>query len=629
MNAQVDGAQVWAYTATSSSGAVTSSPAIGEDGTIYVGVEVGSGTSFLKSGRVLAILPNGSLRWQRDFSDWVSASPTVGADGTVYVGSWNGRFFALAGDTGAVKWEYATDSFIVSSAAIGPDGTIYVGGGDGNLHALTPAGALRWVYPTGDWVESSPAVGPDGTVYVGSWDGSVYAIASDGNLRWRAQSGAEIVGGAAVAADGTVYVGSRDRFLYAINANGSERWSLLMGEAVEASPVIGPDGTVYLGAADGRLRAVTPEGVVRWTYEAGGAIYATAAVRADGVVVVGADDGGLHAVGADGVRRWRFAATDWIGSSPVVWENRIYVGSQEKKLFALHSGAAEATTDWAQRGRTAGRSGWQPLGRAGENGGRLSNLSVRARGGVGDGVLIAGFVLRGEGPREVLARGVGPTLAAFGVGGVMADPRVQLFAGEGVVAENAAWSGAALVEAAARAGAFPLVAGSADAAVVGELNATVHTLHVADGAGVGGVALAEVYALGGDTATRLVNVSARVGVGTGAEVLIAGFVIEGGARAVLVRAVGPTLADFGVGGVLATPRLTVFRGAENLVEVGGVASSPTLLATAAADAGAFGLAAGRGDAVLVATLPPGAYTAQVDGVGGTTGVALVEVYVLP
>jgi hypothetical protein len=130
----------------------------------------------------------------------------------------------------------------------------------------------------------------------------------------------------------------------------------------------------------------------------------------------------------------------------------------------------------------------------------------------------------------------------------------------------------------------------------------------------------------------LANLSARSAVGTGGDILIAGFVVTSSTRAVLVRGVGPTLAVFGVEGALVDPRLQVYDSANRLVAENdnwsGSANSAIIAATARS-VGAFALADGGRDASLLLTLPPGAYTAQVSGVGATIGVGLVEVYEVP
>jgi hypothetical protein len=129
---------------------------------------------------------------------------------------------------------------------------------------------------------------------------------------------------------------------------------------------------------------------------------------------------------------------------------------------------------------------------------------------------------------------------------------------------------------------------------------------------------------------RLTNISTRAQVGTGANILIPGFTISGtGMETLLIRADGPTLTEFGVTGVLSVPTLSVFDGSGTVIATNtgwGSNADPQLVAAAAVATGAFALAPGSTDCALIVTLPPGSYTAQVSGVGGTTGVALAEIY---
>lgn len=131
-------------------------------------------------------------------------------------------------------------------------------------------------------------------------------------------------------------------------------------------------------------------------------------------------------------------------------------------------------------------------------------------------------------------------------------------------------------------------------------------------------------------ASRLLNLSARAQAGTGANTLISGFVIAPGApKTVLVRAIGPALTPFGVGGALANPALMLFDGTARPVLNNtrwNSAANAADIRSAAVRAGAFALPEGSGDSALVATLPPGPYTVQVAGADNATGLALVEVY---
>ena len=272
--------------------------------------------------------------------------------------------------------------------------------------------------------------------------------------------------------------------------------------------------------------------------------------------------------------------------------------------------------------------------------GRIANLSIRTGAGTGNATLIVGFFLGGTGTgggKSLVLRAAGPTLAAYGVNGAISDPDIELLQDGVRVATNDNWGGTPALTAAFNAvGAFAFAApDSRDAALVPPSLATGGYSLVVRGTGnATGIALAEIYdatpaEVFSDATPRLTNVSARTLVGTGEGILIAGFVIAGETpRRVLVRAIGPTLGTFGVGGVLANPQLMVFRDGAVLAtndDWGGGAT----LRDAFASVGAFALPAASADAALLLSLAPGAYSAQVAGVGGATGVALVEVYELP
>jgi hypothetical protein len=265
--------------------------------------------------------------------------------------------------------------------------------------------------------------------------------------------------------------------------------------------------------------------------------------------------------------------------------------------------------------------------------GELVNLSARLRLPAGPAPAIAGAVLAGDGARPLLVRAVGPGLAAFGVTGVLADPRLTVFDAAGrAIASNDNWEseagGAAVREAAAASAAFALAPGSRDAAVVLPAGAGALSIHVAGADTAGGVVLIEVFALGA-TGPRLVNLSVLATAGTGSDTLTAGFVVRGGVLPLLVRGVGPTLATFGVTGAVADPRLAVVDAAGATVadnDDWDAASTTSLVQRITADSGAFALPLRGKDAAALVSLGSGAYTAQV---GGGTSAALVEIYATP
>jgi hypothetical protein len=268
---------------------------------------------------------------------------------------------------------------------------------------------------------------------------------------------------------------------------------------------------------------------------------------------------------------------------------------------------------------------------------RLVNLSSRGFVGAGDALMLSGVVVRGSTPKRFLARAVGPGLANFGVTGVLPDPVLRIVAGDGaLVATNVGWEtspdAVQLPAIGAAVGAFPLTGGSADSAVVVELPPGGYTVVMASASGRTGVGLIELYELD-STATRVVNLSTRAFVAPGEKILIGGLAISGFApKRVLVRAVGPTLAGFGVDGAMENPLVSVMDSNQRLVgtnddwSAGGAAAE---VEEATATAGAFALPRGSKDAALVLTLDAGNYTLQMTGAEGGGGVALLEVYELP
>jgi hypothetical protein len=178
---------------------------------------------------------------------------------------------------------------------------------------------------------------------------------------------------------------------------------------------------------------------------------------------------------------------------------------------------------------------------------------------------------------------------------------------------------------------------SPDSALTATLSPGAYTASVVGASGDSGDTLAEVYDASGisrqgSTTSRLKNISARVEVGTGGNVLIAGFVITGSdAATVLIRASGPALAPFGIPSFLPDPILTLYQsesaGNNTMIDVNSGWGANPLIAAAANSAGAFSWGSSpTPDSAIVITLPPGAYTAEAAGASDDTGVALIEVY---
>ena len=328
------------------------------------------------------------------------------------------------------------------------------------------------------------------------------------------------------------------------------------------------------------------------------------------------------------------AVTGFPAPSIQWFRNGVPVPGATSATLLVNNAQADAAGNYAAVVTNSAGSVTSAVAVVAVNTGRLVNLSIRSAL-VGGEPLIAGFVVRGGG-KPLLIRAVGPALRQFGVAAAMADPQLSLQSAGLTIAANDNWGSAAnapqVALAATQVGAFPLPADSLDAALLSPAVTAGTTAQAAAKNNGGGIVLLELYDVEPTAAARLVNVSARAQVGTGDDVLVAGFVLTGNSpRTLLLRAIGPALAAFGVNGALLDPRLDLFAAGVLAPRASNDNwSGDPALNAAFASVGAFLLpTATSKDAALIVTLEPGAYSAQVSGVGNTTGEALLEIYELP
>jgi hypothetical protein len=260
----------------------------------------------------------------------------------------------------------------------------------------------------------------------------------------------------------------------------------------------------------------------------------------------------------------------------------------------------------------------------------LRNLAVRTTLAANQ-ILFVGVNMSGAG-KEVLVRAAGPSLGALGVPGTMADPRLSVFSTAtppALIAENLNWSGDSAVTAAIRRlGAFPMASPtSLDAALVTTI-AGGRTVQVS-GPTAGNV-IVEAYDAGAGNDARFTSISARNFVGTGGDLLIAGFTIDGtGSKNLLIRAAGPSLGALGVPGTIVDPKLEIFTATTVPVKVAENDNFSGAVDTLARTLGGFGFVPGARDAAILVSLPAGGYTVQVSGLNNGTGEAIIEVYEVP
>ncbi|MBS0658743.1 MAG: hypothetical protein JSR82_10925 [Verrucomicrobia bacterium] len=255
---------------------------------------------------------------------------------------------------------------------------------------------------------------------------------------------------------------------------------------------------------------------------------------------------------------------------------------------------------------------------------RMRNVSTRVRTAPGDSSAILGFAVR-EGEKRVAIRVLGPSLSAAGVTGVLANPSLRLFrSSDGAqIGANEDWQDDA-TSAAALNTARLAPTNALESALVATLPAGNYTVVVQGANATAGVCLVEAYDLATSTSPKLINVSTRGQIGTGDNAMIAGIVVGPGAtKRVLIRALGPSLAAFGVTGTLQDPTIEV---RDTQIALG---TNDDWQNTQAAAITASGFApTDPRESAIILNLPPGSYTAIVRGKGGTTGNGIVEVYEL-
>ena len=251
--------------------------------------------------------------------------------------------------------------------------------------------------------------------------------------------------------------------------------------------------------------------------------------------------------------------------------------------------------------------------------GQPLNIATRMSVQTGDNVLIAGFIVTGPSgsTKKVLIRGLGPSLAQFGVPNTLSDPLLELHKSDGTVINDNWQQGDTSQIPNGFAPGDPREAVIVATLTPGNYSAVVKGAH-----GETGVGIAELYDLDSASPAKLANISTRGFINTGDDVMIGGFIVGGTEPAkVLVRAIGPTLTDFGVQGALADPTLELHD------SNGMTIANDDWRETQESEIIATTIPPNKDrEPAILATLAPGNYTAVVRGKNNTTGVGLVEAY---
>lgn len=288
------------------------------------------------------------------------------------------------------------------------------------------------------------------------------------------------------------------------------------------------------------------------------------------------------------------------GTSPVHFESEILVDDTLPEGLVIPAGATDGEIVIAP-------------------GGYLKNISTRSFVDVGDKVMIGGFIIE-DGPAKVVVRAIGPSLPSNLIPNRIADPKVRLIrmSDAAVIAANDNWGDSPQH---AEIAADPLKpANPKEAMLILTLEKGAYTAIVDGAGGATGVGLVEVFYVSG--AGSLKNISTRAGVRTGDEVMIGGFIVRDGPTEVAIRAMGPSLPANAVPDRLMNPTLQLYSGQTMIAQNDDWAQAPNAALIAADPL----KPQQPHESMMITTLDPGAYTAIVRGVGGTTGIGLVEVF---
>jgi uncharacterized repeat protein (TIGR03803 family) len=598
--------------------------AIGTDGNFYGVTESGATNN---QGAVFKISPSGSLSKIVDFDGTVIApfGPVFGPDGNLYGvstdgnvnGSFGSEFKVTFSGSGNTLLSFASNgSSPHASLVLGSDGNLYGTtqesgtGGQGTVFRMTTGGQLTRLasfpgpfvtpkigaFPDTALVEGNPGVFYGTTINGANNSGTIYVATSGGSLSLLYTFS---------ATDGNGF-----------NSDGSTPNDL----------VYGSDGNLYGTTSGGGMHGA---GTV-FKITTGGSF--TTLVSFDGVQA-GKPISGL----VEGSDHNFYGTTTRGGTTNVGVVFKITPSGTLTVLAPLNADIAVPSklvqgTDgkFYGTGQTAGATnagcvfvvdaGLSPLVPT-----VLGNISTRGVAETGNNVMIGGFIIGGTGNKSVLVRAIGPSLGdpPFNLTNTLQNPTLSLFDSTGtMIASNDDWAQAP------NAQSIPSnlqPSNSAESAILTSLPPGGYTAIVQGVNGGTGIGLVEVFDLDSTAGSKLTNISTRGLVGTGNDVMIGGFVVNGpNSGEVVVRAIGPSLANppFNITNALQNPTLTLFDGNGN-----AFASNDNWRSTQQDEIIGTGLQPSNdAESAIIITLLPGNYTAIVSGVNGTIGVALIEVY---
>ncbi len=558
----------------------------------------------------------------------------------------------------------------IEHAQLLPDGRIVVTGTFTHIDTLPRNGIARLnhdgspdaSFDAGDLASYPPgvlAVQPDGNVLVAIYSDIFRLLESGGidpSFSYTAPNSAGVQA-IAVQPDGKMLVGHGEGFVR-LNPDGTPDSSfdpgLDEGRGV-TQILLQPDGRILINGDFSSIHGTPGIGPVRLQSDGAldqsfdfrnGPFNSLVALQADGKVLV--TNFGLFAfltrVNADGSIDESFNPYMTDANSVAVDGDGIYVATNT--ITRLHSDgtldptfaplfASDAAIDQLllqvdgqviAAGNFAEVNGMAVNGIVRLNGvapEQVGNISTRALVGTAETVAIGGFIINGSEDKTVLVRAIGPSLQFAGapLSGTLSNPQLELHDSTGqLIAQNDDWRATQEAEIIAT-GLAPL--DDREAAIAATLAPGAYTAVVQGSGGESGIALVEVYDTSVAADSKLQNISTRGAVQDGDNVMIAGLILTGPESApVIARAIGPSLAAYDVADPLSDPTLELHDQSGAII-----ASNDDWKEAQEAEITATGFAPTNDkESAILATLPPGPYTAIVRGAKGETGVGLVEFY---
>lgn len=309
-----------------------------------------------------------TIKWHALAGVFLNSSPAIGPDGTLYIGTLDGSdhaVYAVLNSTGATKWRFQTGSYVFGTPAVDASGLVCFGSDDGKFYFVDAArGTSCTSLVLGQRVRCSPAIGPDGTVYVGGWDldirqnNKMYALdAQTHAIKWQSQLTGGVICAVAASADGNLYFGDLAGVITALDsATGAKKWqnSEIPGAVGQTGAVLASDGTLCVVHVTGLDNAISGydsvTGAVKWTL--GDETFSGIALGPAGLGYVNgnAPSGKLFRTirafsTADGSVKWKFTLpTDNPPWAPVVGaDGTVYFGTTDGTVFALDGSTGAVT----------------------------------------------------------------------------------------------------------------------------------------------------------------------------------------------------------------------------------------------------------------------------------------------